>query len=550
MLKNDANSNIRQLRDLIDLYQLHQHIDQPTRITDLTQTLLDIIITKIGDPKTIESGVIELSISDHSLVYICRKIGIPNNTFKVLETRHYDNFNTREFQFDLSQAFRYFSYDLDPNFAWCEWKEIFLQIADTHAPCKSKKVRNKRCPWLNNDIKKLSYHRDYLKKKAIQFNSPTYHQAYKKCRNQINRLIRNTKGHYYKTKLENSKGSKDSWKYINELLNRKQNTSAISQLKIDGQIVTGPKNVANEFNKYFCEIGPRLAQNIPSNNHDPLKYVRPSSSEFMFRQISEKELINALSKTKLNKSAGLDKISNKLLKAAGQSICETLLYIFNLILETGIFPEDLKQAKVTPVFKADDKSDCGNYRPISVIPAIAKILEKLISDKLIEYLNNNNIISNQQSGFRKSHSTETALMQITDQYLLNMDEGMINGVLFLDLKKAFDTVNHEILLAKLQLYGVQGVAFQLFQSYLSNRMQTCIVQGTNSHLNKTTCGIPQGSNLGPLFFTLYINDLPNCLKQTQASMFADDTNISTFGSSLPEIENKINNDLHNVNSWL
>ena len=139
LFKSEANSNIRQLRDLIDLYQLHQHIDQPTRITDLTQTLLDIIITKIDDPKTIESGVIELGISDHSLVYICRKIGIPNNTFKVLETRHYDNFNPREFQFDLSQAFRYFSDDLDPNFAWCEWEEFFLQIADTHAACKSKK---------------------------------------------------------------------------------------------------------------------------------------------------------------------------------------------------------------------------------------------------------------------------------------------------------------------------------------------------------------------------------------------------------------------------
>ena len=122
LLKSDVNSNISRLRDQVDLYQLQQHIDQPIRTTDLTQTFLDIIITKIDDPKTIESGVIELGISDHSLDYICRKIGIPNNTFKVLETRHYDNFNQRE----LSQAFRYLSYDLDPNFAWCEWKEFFF----------------------------------------------------------------------------------------------------------------------------------------------------------------------------------------------------------------------------------------------------------------------------------------------------------------------------------------------------------------------------------------------------------------------------------------
>ena len=162
---------------------------------------------------------------------------------------------------------------------------IFLQIADTHAPCKSKKVRNKRCPRLNNDIKKISYHRDYLKKKAIQINSQHIIRHIR-----INRLIRNTKGHY-KTKLENSKGSKDSWKYINELLNRKQNTSAISQLKIDGQIVTGPENMANEFNKYFCQIGPKLAQNIPSNNHDPLKYIKPNSSQFLSRQISGKDLM-------------------------------------------------------------------------------------------------------------------------------------------------------------------------------------------------------------------------------------------------------------------
>ena len=231
--------------------------------------------------------------------------------------------------------------------------------------------------------------------------------------------------------------------------------------------------------------------------------MSPSSSQFSFEKISEDELLNALRKIKSNKTAGHDKITNKLLKAARQSICETLLNIFNLVFETGIFLDHFKQSNVTPVFKADDKSECGNYRPISVIPAIAKILEKLISEQLITYLNDNNIIVNKQSSFRKCHPTENALMQTTDQYLLNMNKGKINGGLFLGLKKAFDTVNHEILSAKLQLYEIHGVALRLFKSYLNKKTQKFIVQRANSQLNIIICGVPQGSNLGPLLFTLY-----------------------------------------------
>jgi retron-type reverse transcriptase len=239
-----------------------------------------------------------------------------------------------------------------------------------------------------------------------------------------------------------------------------------------------------------------------------------------------------------------------LLNAAGYTIYESLLYIINLVLATGIFPDNLKQSRVTPIIKDGDKSECGNYRPISVILAIAKVLEMLISDQLALYLNDNNIIVKQQSGFQKYHSTETALLHVTDQYLFNMDKGILNGVLFLDLKKAFDTVDHQILLSKLKTYGIAGVALNLFKSYISNRIQKCTIQGIDSQPNKVTCGVPQGSNLGPLLFSIYINDLPNCLEETKASMFADDTNISASGSSLLEIQNKLNNDLSNVNTWL
>ena len=182
----------------------------------------------------------------------------------------------------------------------------------------------------------------------------------------------------------------------------------------------------------------------------------------------------ALKEMKAGKASGLDKISSKLLRAAGNSIHKSLLVVFNLILSTGIFPDEMKLAKITPIYKSGEKTDCGNYRPISVISAVAKILEKLVYDQVFHFLNENKVISNQQSGFRPFHSTETSLLQFANQCLINMDNGLVNGILFLDLKKAFDTVDHKILLSKLERYGIRGTALKLFQFYLHGRKQVRI----------------------------------------------------------------------------
>ena len=538
------------MKDLIDIYQLQQHIDKPSRITNCSQTLLDIILTKIDDTKTVDSGVIELGISDHSLVYICRKISIPKGNPKLIETRQFRHFNSTEFQSNLREAFCNFNHYTDPNSAWLRWKEIFLQIADKHAPLRLRKVKSEYTPWLTNEIKSMSYHRDYLKKKAVSFNSPVYHNAYKKCRNEVNRRIKDAKINYYKTSLENSTNSKDSWNIINELLNKKSKTTSIKELIVDHNKITDDKDIANEFNNFFCKIGPQLAKNMPRSDLDPLYYVTPEENVFEFRNVRSVELVSVLKRMKVSKSSGLDKISSKLLKAAGNSIIESLTYLFNLILNTGIFPDDMKLAKVTPIYKSGSKTDCGNYRPISVISAVAKILEKIIHDQLFDFLKQNSILANQQSGFRPLHSTETTLLHSVNQCLVNMDKGLINGFLFLDLKKAFDTVDHNILISKLEKYGIRGTALHLFRCYLSERKQICKLQNTMSEVVNLTCGVPQGSNLGPLLFLLYINDLPNCLEETQASMFADDTNLSCHGKSSSEVESMINTDLENVHKWL
>ena len=182
--------------------------------------------------------------------------------------------------------------------------------------------------------------------------------------------------------MENSTNSKESWNIINELLNKKSKTTSIKELIIDHNTITHDKDIANEFNKFFCKIGPRLAENIPRSDLDPLYYVTPEKNVFEFRNVTSAELVSVIKKMKVSKSAGLDKISSKLLKAAGSAIIESLTYLFNLVLNTGIFPDDMKLAKVTPIYKSGSKTDCGNYRPISLISAVAKILEKLIHDQL------------------------------------------------------------------------------------------------------------------------------------------------------------------------
>ena len=171
---------------------------------------------------------------------------------------------------------------------------------------------------------------------------------------------------------------------------------------------------------------------------------------FKFKNITNADLVSTLKGMKASKVSDLDKISSKLLRAAGNSVHGSLLVIFNLILNTGIFPDEMKLAKIIPIYKSGEKTDCGNYRPISVISAVAKILEKLIYNQVFDFLNDNKVISNQQSGFRPFHSTETSLLQFANQCFINMDNGLINGILFLDFKKVFDTVDHKILLSKLE----------------------------------------------------------------------------------------------------
>ena len=281
----------------------------------------------------------------------------------------------------------------------------------------------------------------------------------------------------------------------------------------------------------------------------------PTEHRFNFNTITESETLSIINKLKSKNSSGKDEISNKLLKSIKDEIAKPLTIIINQSLRTGIFPDALKIAKVKPLYKKGDNFCLNNYRPISLLPTISKIFERVMFTQLYSYLNANNLLSEQQYGFRSQHSTELACVKLVDYITTEMDN--IKKIksptaIFLDLSKAFDTLNFNILLNKLQYYGIHGISLSLIRSYLTNRFQYVQFENSESDLLEIKTGIPQGSILGPLFFSIMINDLVNSSNKFKFLMYADDTTIYFNLEDFP-IENRevlINNELEKVNKWL
>ena len=349
--------------------------------------------------------------------------------------------------------------------------------------------------------------------------------------------MRITKQSYYNNAFQENKGNlRNTWRVINELTSRKVKNSSIKEIKLNDKSIHDSPELSETFNCHFATIGPKLANNISKNNDSSyLNYLSKTNNTFELRPTNYSKVFKILSKLCKTKATGLDKTPARFLKECLALITASLCSIFNRSITSGIFPEEWKFFK--------------NGHRAMVTPIVAKVFERIIYDQLYAYLNDNNLISCRQSGFRSLHSTVTALLQATDNWAHNIDTGNVNAVVFLDLIKAFDTVDHDILLSKLTFYGVNiGTTHDWFKSYLNNRMQKCSVNGTLSSVKILTCGIPQGTLLGPLLFLLYINDLPNCLVNSEPLMYADDTHLTYASNNIEDIECTLNRDL--ANTWL
>ena len=270
---------------------------------------------------------------------------------------------------------------------------------------------------------------------------------------------------------------------------------------------------------------------------------------FTFQKIHPEFILKQLQTLKESKATGLDNINSRLLKDASDVVAQPLTNIMNHSLVTGLIPFSWKKARVTPIYKDSDPLNPSNYRPISILPVVMKVFERAVQKQLVAYLKKHSVLCEQQSGFREKHSTATATTEVTDFILKNMDEGLYTGAVYLDLKKAFDSVDIDTLLFKLDCLGIRNTEYLWFANYLTNRNQCVIHNGKLSEEQLITSGVPQGSILGPVLFVLFVNDFPSVARHSKVVLYADDTVLLFSSTSCDEIQSCLNEDLTSASKW-
>ena len=318
----------------------------------------------------------------------------------------------------------------------------------------------------------------------------------------------------------------------------------------NGVPCTDSTDIANNFNIYFTTVGNTLAANLPQTDNDPIELIESNPDNLFCIPTTPAEINNIIIHSKSKKSTGFDNIDSYIVKQIAPQIVNQLANIFNKSFLTGIVPSKLKIPKVIPLYKTKDPAPFSNYRPISLLPFFSKILERLMHNRLYNFLTEHNILSMNQFGFRKNYSTFLALMDLVDNISKNIDEGNYSIGIFLDLSKAFDTIDHIILLDKLCRYGIRGVTLNWFKHYLNDRKQFVSYNNTTSVSMKVTCGVPQGSILRPLLFILYINDIANVSNIFKINLFADDTSLFHTHDNFESLIKETNQELIRISTWL
>lgn len=533
-------------------------ITKPTRITRQTATLIDHIYSnKLSLNYT--TGILITDLADHFGTFILSKSTTSltaQHNFTSVRKQKPDNitaFRNELAKIDFSSVLQ----SNCPNESYNKFIDLYMQSYDNTCPLKKIKLTRKmlqREPWITNGILTSSKKKQKLFHNKMKHPNEQNIQKYKTYCRVFNKIRRAAKSHYYTTILQDNKHNiKKTWSILNRVIRKQNDKSSLPEsFKINDKTESNSHKIANEFNSFFSSIGKLYGDKIPDVATDFKSYLHGHyPNNFFMIPTDPNDVIQTAKKIKSKSSVGHDNISSIIMKETIHEVAIPLTHIFNQSFLTAVIPEQMKIGKLTPIYKSGSHNSFNNYRPISVLPAFSKLLEKLVCTRLLKFLDQFDILYKYQFGFRSKHSTVHPILHLLNDIADSNDKLTKDNTIaiFLDLSKAFDTINHSKLLHKLNFYGIRGITNLWFQNYLFERKQYLNFNGVLSDTLRITCGVPQGSILGPILFLLYINDIQNSTALKLLS-FADDTTIYASSPNINDLVEHTNSEMLKVYKWL
>ena len=508
--------------------------------------------------------------SDHKLIKVTRYAKSLKRSVRYVRKRCYKNFKDEQFSEAVRQLSWFDPYMCnDANQAAEILTQKLTRILDNFAPIKTIQVRAKYAAWLTDETKDLMKERNQAQDLAGRTQDADDWRRYKNLRNNVNARLKIERKTWEKKKLDGAQHDPSTlWKNVKGWLNW-SNSGPPTQLFSDGKLINSPAGLAATMNHFFINKVTLLRHKIPQVQSDPLSKLRETMKDrrctMGFRPVKPEEVKKIINGLKNSKSTGTDFIDTWIIKSIVTDVLPAITHIINLSLYQSQFPNIWKQAKVVPLLKSGDTLTPKNYRPVALLPILSKVLEKVVFLQIVEYLDSNNLVHPNHHGSRQGHSTATALLQMYDQWVEEVEDDKLVGVMMVDLSAAFDMVDHPLLLEKLRLFGLEENVLSWIQSYLTNRTQSVFIDGCLSPPLAVKCGVPQGSILGPLMYILFTNDVPDLVhghpinyKEPQPSCstcggtvcYVDDSTYS-FGHSCPTIlSNTLTQQYNDISNYM
>ena len=562
LLEYGHNEKVTKYVDLFAEYGFASTISRPTRITCHSTTLIDHIFVNNCHAVT-KSGIISESISDHLATFTCilldaNRIGkkLQNDSDRQ-QTRIVNDENIATFENEIASIDWNFLNEIDgTNEKFNAFEKKYQEVYDKCFPVATKKINRRKNskPWILDWLQCACDRKNKLYMKFVKAPTNENETTYKRMKKFVEKHVNIAKNKYYASYFKkHSSNSKLQWQMINQMLNKKSKEKIkISKIKYKGEVITNSQQIANSFNDYFTNI----AENLKNENNlargvrpgwDHLSRISRCTLDMELEDTSQSEIAEIIQDLK-NKSTS--DMSILPLKRVRNVLSPVISHLISISLQEGIFPTKLKRAKVIPLHIGGSRSEITNYRPISLLSCFSKIFEKVMQARLVKHLKAQNILYASQYGFRAGHSCEHALLEAQYRIHQALERKQVSALLLLDFSKAFDLVDSDILLHKLEHYGVRGLALSWFNSYLTNRRQYVHVNNCDSGEMSLRHGVPQGSILGPILFIIYINDLPNISDLAKYIFFADDANIIVSADTYSELNIHANSILNSVQTWV